>query len=135
MSSPIFYKLSSRLGLLHAPHGYSDKNIGVEDAPDAILTPTFLKSFPGAVVETVAYPAPEAVEPGEYLQTIAALGAEIKTRLLSSMTAHPEKLPTSNLIYIGNLDCEQAEIDFISANQIKTISHKEIIITLKPSLH
>lgn len=200
MATPIFFKLSSRLGLLHAPHGYSDKNIGVEQAPDAILTTEFLKSFSGAVVETLAYPAPEAVGPGAYLETIARLGLEAKTKLIATMSAHPDKLPiflggdhsvalnslsavlgsynsaktlvimvdshtdlhqpdtsptgnfhgmwlravvdkfnylsidnlipeklsTSNLVFIGNLDCEQAEIDFIHANNIKTISHKEI---------
>ncbi len=50
MGTPHFFKAYCRLGLTNAPHRMSEKNIGVEDAPDAILSEEFLSQFPNAQI-------------------------------------------------------------------------------------
>ena len=45
MNHILITKASSRLGMKFIPHGGSELNIGVENGPDAVLTPEFLNMF------------------------------------------------------------------------------------------
>jgi arginase family enzyme len=62
MATVHFFKAKSRLGLPNLPAGQSEKNIGVEEAPDAILTPAFLAKFPDSRVNDYNFPKPEQVK-------------------------------------------------------------------------
>jgi arginase len=57
--TPQYFALHSRLGLQHPPIGASEANIGVEDAPTAVLDTNFLEKFPGRVTPYV-FPPPSS---------------------------------------------------------------------------
>lgn len=66
MHSPHFFKVYCRLGLPHAPIHSSKLNIGVEDAPEFILTKQFLSQFPKAEVSYYRFSNPEEVDEKDY---------------------------------------------------------------------
>jgi len=60
MSALHFFKLNSRLGLLNIPHRQRVPNIGVEEAPSAILSADFVDSFPQpASVDEFTFATPD----------------------------------------------------------------------------
>jgi len=63
-----FYKAYSRLGLINAPLGSSEANIGVEDAPDAILTEDFLHKFDVGSVNSFTFSKPEEIDKAKYFK-------------------------------------------------------------------
>lgn len=65
-----FYKASTRLGILYPPIHQKHLNIGVEDAPDAILTPDFLSKLTYTVTE-FDFPKPESVSENNYVSILA----------------------------------------------------------------
>jgi arginase len=56
-----FFKLKSRFGLLNPPIGKQELNIGVEDAPDAILSADFLRLIGNAPVDEYSFPVPQDI--------------------------------------------------------------------------
>jgi arginase len=60
--TPYFVKIRTRLGLTHPPVGKTEPNIGVEFAPDAILSAEFLREFPGAKQSEFTFSRPEDIE-------------------------------------------------------------------------
>lgn len=59
--TPHFISISTRLGLTRPPVGKSEPNIGVEDAPPLILTPSFLAEYAGARNTQFTFSKPEDV--------------------------------------------------------------------------
>ncbi len=193
-----FFKAHSRLGLLNFPDKSKEFDLGVEDAPDAILSESFLSGMKDARVFSFVYPKPEAVEKNRYFETVArsaqafarvisecaddrrlqivvggdhsvtlASMASLLQRknpdklgyihidshgdLMSVSTSHtgnfhgmflralvgtfdhleveglvPIKVPAQNVLFIGNLDLEPVEKNFISDHRFSVISGKSI---------
>ena len=214
----IFFKLNSRLGLYNPPHGYPDRNVGVEDAPDVILSEEYLKYYAKHSVYKFKFSLPEDIVETKadyldrvYQETLAArdevirvlrlqmsqgpnndefaktdtptdqarvifLGGDHSVGLVSTsailelynpadvlmlmLDSHtdlhqpetspsgnfhgmwvrpildkfsykqidalvPKKLPAENIIFIGNLDIELAERNFLNKNKIRVIKHEE----------
>src|SRR3989344_252190 len=67
---PHFFKSKSRIGLTNKPLNQKDWNFGVEDAPDAILTPQFLKIFGNYKLNEFTFPNPEDIDPKDYLSVL-----------------------------------------------------------------
>ena len=62
-----FFKASSRLGIMNPPWGSKELNIGVEDAPEAILSADFLSSFfHGIKMSGYKFPKPEEINRADY---------------------------------------------------------------------
>lgn len=80
MKIPHFFKAYCRLGIPNVPLRMSELNIGVEDAPDAILSKDFLVGFPKAQVSEYKFPNPEDIESKNYWQTLCLhlKGAKLK---------------------------------------------------------
>lgn len=73
-----FYKASTRLGILYPPIHQKTLNIGVEDAPDAILTDDFLSKFNNSITE-FDFPKPEDISKDNYIKILADKLKEFKT--------------------------------------------------------
>lgn len=56
-----FYKVKSRLGIVNPILNTKDLNIGVEDAPDEVLTKEFLSKFDNPQISEFAFSKPEAL--------------------------------------------------------------------------
>jgi arginase len=66
------YKIRSRLGLKNPPAGSHTHNIGVEDGPDAVVSPSFIAKLPApSYVSSYAFPKPERVSAPLYRATLA----------------------------------------------------------------
>ncbi len=61
MKIPHFFKAKSRIGLKNKPIHQTELNLGVEDGPDAILTPKFLKDFKQFQISEYIFPKPEDI--------------------------------------------------------------------------
>ena len=64
-----FYKTKSRLGIVNPPIYQKDLNLGVEDAPDAILTKEFLSKFDSNTSEFI-FSKPEKIK-DQYFDVLA----------------------------------------------------------------
>ncbi len=71
MKKPHFFKAKSRIGLITIPHGQKQLNFGVENGPDAILTPKFLKQFKGSKFLEFIFPNPEYIDHTKFDKTLA----------------------------------------------------------------
>lgn len=69
--TPHFFKAYTRLGLTDKPIRQTQKNFGVEDAPNAILTPDFVKSLGNCKLIEFTFPNPEDINPKDYLSVLA----------------------------------------------------------------
>jgi len=196
--SILFAKVESRLGLIQAPNGETNLNIGVENAPEYILTKEFINQFPNIEEITFQFTAPEKVKiqnyydalTNEYTQLIneiiknlnkdkilitvggdhsislGSVAAILKiydplTTGMIMIDSHADihqastspsgnfhgmwvrpivdkfeiesidklveqKLPTSNLFYIGNLDTEPEEQNYMQNEVIEIFSKIQI---------
>lgn len=70
MKSPHFFKVYSRLGLINAPIHSHELNIGVEDAPDFILSEEFLFQIPDCKVSAFIFPDPRNISPEDYFKVL-----------------------------------------------------------------
>ncbi|MEI6326825.1 MAG: arginase family protein [Candidatus Roizmanbacteria bacterium] len=67
-----FFKASSRLGLAHIPNKSHEVNIGVEDGPDAVLSPAFLSQLQSNYsMSHFQFSAPESVPKEVFMETLA----------------------------------------------------------------
>lgn len=85
MKYPHFFKAICRLGLPNIPHRMNEQNIGVEDAPDYILTKDFLSQFPKAQVSEYRFPNPEDVKGKDYWQSLASNLEGCKLKILEDL--------------------------------------------------
>ena len=66
-----FYKVAWRLGTPNIPWRSTEPNIGVESAPNAILSRQFLsRFFPTARVSSFSFPTPESIPQETHLETL-----------------------------------------------------------------
>ncbi len=185
------FALNSRLGLYNFPNGTTDKNIGVENGPAAILQPEFLSKLDNFKVYNFTFIKPEEISQQLYLDTFYQQTLHAVDFMASSIDSNdtqinlggdhsislstiimdikrfgtnigfiqidshgdihdvstspsgnfhgmylkpvfskfdfepinqlfPEKCNPKNLIYIGNLDLEEAEVNFIKRYKIST---------------
>jgi arginase len=84
-----FFKANSRIGLLNAPVHKNELNIGVEDGPDAILTPDYLATIGNPPVDEYTYAKPEAIEPNNFNITLAKQN-KVFTNLIIENLKHNE---------------------------------------------
>lgn len=70
MKPPYFFKVYCRLGLPNFPIHSKEFNVGVENAPDEILTQDFLFKFPGSEVSEFIFPKPEDIDPKNYWEVL-----------------------------------------------------------------
>lgn len=75
---PHFFKVRSRIGLTHPPIRHSEFNYGVEDAPDAIITDVFLKSFEDYEISEFEFKPPEDILRENYWAEVASELTEFK---------------------------------------------------------
>jgi len=68
---PHFFKVKSRVGLTNPPIRHNELNLGVEDAPDSVLTPLFLENFPQAKINDFSFTTPEEMNKDEYWKILA----------------------------------------------------------------
>jgi arginase len=67
-----FFKGYSRLGLINKPNKSDEINVGVERAPDAILTDAFLRQLESNYsLSHFVFSDPESVDKGRYIEIIA----------------------------------------------------------------
>ena len=66
-----FFKAKSRLGLVNPPSGSTSLNIGVEEAPDAILDQGFLNYFKNYSIGEFEFTKPESIRPGNFFEVLA----------------------------------------------------------------
>ncbi len=90
MKIPHFFKAKSRLGLINPPMRHTKMNSGVEDGPDAILSPGFLNLFPEKNVTSFSFSKPEDMDKNDYYNILAKelnqFTAEIYSNLKPSQT-------------------------------------------------
>lgn len=68
---PHFFKAHSRLGIINIPHGGTERNVGVEYGPDAVLSKSFLDSYQNPPVSAFSFPLPEEIDQNTYTSQIA----------------------------------------------------------------
>lgn len=85
MKIPHFFKAKSRLGLINPPIRHAEINRGVEDAPDSILSPRFLKEFDQKSVTEFTFSNPEDVEKENYYSVLATQLKEFTDIINSSI--------------------------------------------------
>jgi arginase family enzyme len=83
-----FYKAKTRLGILYRAIHQKTLNVGVEKAPDAILTKDFLSKFKCTVSEFV-FPKPEDISKESYLNILSNKLTEFKI-LINKTIEHNE---------------------------------------------
>lgn len=66
-----FFKAKSRIGLITIPNGQKQLNLGVENAPDTILTAEFLKKFKGSKYLDFVFPNPEYIDSSKFNEILA----------------------------------------------------------------
>ena len=66
MKKPHFFKAFSRIGLTNPPIRRTELNTGVEDAPNAILTPRFLATLPESTITEYSFTKPELIDSKDY---------------------------------------------------------------------
>lgn len=67
-----FFKASSRLGLPNVPNKGTEKNVGVENGPEGILTPEFLRQLQSNYsLSHFIFPSPDEVTPESYYEVLA----------------------------------------------------------------
>lgn len=69
MRNPHFFKAYCRLGINHLPYLQTDSAVGVEKAPDFILTPRFLNNFENYQVSSFNFTSPEEIKPTNYYES------------------------------------------------------------------
>jgi arginase family enzyme len=74
--NPHFFKAKSRLGAIYKLMRQDHYISGVEDGPDAILTPELLKKFPAAQVSEFSFSSPEGISEKDYYPVLAKELAE-----------------------------------------------------------
>ncbi len=74
MKKPHFFKAKSRIGLANKPIHQNEFNFGVEDGPDAILTPDFLSNLKRSLlgsVDSFVFTNPEDIKPDQLYKILA----------------------------------------------------------------
>jgi arginase len=67
-----FFKASSRLGLVNIPSKSTEVNVGVEDGPDAVLSPAFLTQLQSNYsMSHFQFSSPESIDKNVYMQVLA----------------------------------------------------------------
>jgi arginase len=84
MKIPYFFKAKSRIGLKNNPNSQAEPNIGVEEGPEAILTPEFLKKFPRSRVAEFEFPRPEDIPEAKFNQVLVESIKNFKNVILSA---------------------------------------------------
>lgn len=83
------FLLSSRLGLLRQPNGQSELNIGVEEAPQVVITSTLQSELDMETTE-VTFTIPDGLTQEEYLERFAretqAAAAEMRSKINTTST-------------------------------------------------
>lgn len=96
MDRPIvFYKLYSNLGIREMPLRQSERNDGVYEGPDAVLSAEFLHTFPNARVFEFRFSKNDTVTGGNFYQEMAQESERCKEEMLSHLT------PGDMLVAIG----------------------------------
>lgn len=85
MAIPHFYKARSRMGILNPPIGSKKLNIGVEDAPDAILDSKFLQSLRNYDVNEYTFSDPNKVNHLNFFDILAGELAGFKKLIDSTL--------------------------------------------------
>ena len=75
---PHFFKVKSRVGLTNPPIRHSELNLGVEDAPDSVISPAFLENFPSAKINDFSFTTPEEMSKDEYWEIVAGELEQLK---------------------------------------------------------
>lgn len=78
IKTPHFFKGYSRIGLTSKPIRQVEWNYGVEDAPDAVLSPDFLARYPKSQVEEYHFTAPENILESDYYSVLKKELTEFK---------------------------------------------------------
>ncbi len=82
---PHFYKARCRLGLLNIPFGSHEFNRGVEEGPDAILSPQFLASLGNPSTDSFDFSNPDKIDKKKYQEIIAKEYSEFATLINQSI--------------------------------------------------
>lgn len=83
-----YYKTRSRLGIVNPLSGKKDLNIGVEDAPDAILTQDFLSKFENAQLYEFTFSKPEDIDKSKYFDILASELSKFKELINATLKPH-----------------------------------------------
>ncbi len=123
-----FFKAKSRLGLINPPYRSTDMNVGVEDAPDAILSPEFLAQFHHAPTVSYDFPKPEEIDKEQY-QDIIATSSIVFAQLISVNLKPGETQVTiggDHSITFATLLALQNRFDLSEIGYIQIDSHADI---------
>jgi arginase len=88
MKFPHFFKVSSRMGLLHPPIYTKKLNIGVEKGPEAILTSTFLGKFSNSNTTSFEFPAPDSIPSKTFLSVFSEETTKLKNVIMKNLKSH-----------------------------------------------
>lgn len=123
-----FFKAYSRLGLITPPYHSIDVNIGVENAPDAILSPEFLALFNDPTITSYTFPKPEDIKKEDYQQTIAQYSKEFGNIILKSLKNDETQVTIGgdHSITLATLLTLQNRFDLSQVGYIQFDSHGDI---------
>jgi arginase family enzyme len=126
--TPHFFKARSRIGITNRPVRQVERNYGVEQAPDQILTEEFLKSFPGFRVSEFNFPYPEDIEPKNYLDELSESLTEFKDQINSSLKAGETQVVIGgdNCVTFSSLWVDLLKYDVKVVGYIQFDSHGEM---------
>jgi arginase len=85
---PSTYLISSQLGLLHLPQGKTERNVGVEEAPQAIVTPELAEELK-LQTHAFSYSLPEHVSPDDYYQVFAQEAVRSRDQIIEYTAEWP----------------------------------------------
>lgn len=85
MRLPHFFKAYCRIGIQNLPYGQSSSAKGVEEAPDFILSSSFLKKFPKSKLGNFNFPQPEKINTSKYFQTINKQYTDFSNKLIKNV--------------------------------------------------
>jgi arginase len=85
---PSTYLISSQLGLLHLPQGKTERNLGVEDGPQAVVTPELAAELQ-LQTHVFSYSLPEQVSPDDYYHVFAQEAARSRDQIIEYTSEWP----------------------------------------------
>lgn len=123
-----FFKARSRLGLINPPYRQTDMNVGVEDGPDAILSPDFLAQFNNPSLHHYTFPKPEDINRNEYQNVIAKSSLECANLILSHLMEDETRVTIGgdHSITFASLLALQERINLDTVGYIQIDSHADI---------
>jgi len=91
------FLLSSRLGLLHQPQGQTELNVGVEEGPEAVITPQLAEEL-GLTTHHCRFSSPDKIQAEDYYSVFSRETQACAHSIASVLRVSPKHRPTSIVV-------------------------------------